>query len=207
MPLTFPHTCLIGHCPLSFLLPSLSLSILTLYPPSPCCLISYFCSQRFVSPYSILLRCFSSATPLSAKNRKGAQHLGNCVWGQQIQFCPYFRSGGIIKSVLHTHSRYCHFNLSLVSPECTRRHSEGWMGIEVHYWKTESAYLLWNTALLFPVRCGCMSVSVCVYMWGSKECEDKFMEIPHHDKGILTLKSLNHNDRGSYTGKSVPAEC
>lgn len=47
MPLPFPRARLIGHCPLSFLLRSLSLALLPSFA-SACCLISYFRCQRFV---------------------------------------------------------------------------------------------------------------------------------------------------------------
>lgn len=58
---------------------TLSLSLSSLFTPSPCCLIPCFCCQRFVSSYSMQLRCFSSAAPLSAKEQKGCAASRNCV--------------------------------------------------------------------------------------------------------------------------------
>lgn len=78
---------------------SLSPSLPLPLPPSPCCLIFYFCCQRFVSPYSTLLRCFSSATLLSADNREVVQHLETACEDSSFSLVHICAHGGI--SICH----------------------------------------------------------------------------------------------------------
>ena len=85
--LYYPHS----HVP-----PSLS--------PSPCCLISYYCCWRFVSPRSVQLKCFSSAMSACSIGRlrvaSSFSFVHISVQGELFSQC-YTRSGGIAISVSH----------------------------------------------------------------------------------------------------------
>lgn len=74
-----------------------------LFTPSLCCLISYFRCQRFVSPYSMLLRCFSSTMP-QQRTQRVCSIRKRCVRPAASDlFILYFRSGGLFSQCC-THS-------------------------------------------------------------------------------------------------------
>lgn len=187
MPLPFLHTRLIGHC-LSFLLPSLTpLSLFTL-----CCLISYFRCQRFVSPCSVLLRCFiffylESLYQLSTQRVSsiGLLHVRPTALSRSI---VWFREN-YLASVAHT-LKVLPFQ-SVISNSWMHqkafRRLKGNMGPLL-----ENREGIHFVKYCTPVSRYCIAC-LCVFVRG------QFMKIRQNNKGILTLKSVNHSNSHTAT--------